>query len=208
MTYRRIIASALALPVVLPMMVALAGESQSPQQLDPSVRRDYSGTMEMPDGIALFNMMMTWVSIAKKNPGDLPHHVKMATGLSEDASKHLVNYVLDLNKRMNKEVNSSVRMLTCTPDVGSRSIPEYALIANTTDDIAEDIYKKYYMIAIAQLPSDEVKALRQLVDSTKLSSSYLATDHSEDYRHRRVEYLREVFQTYCDRYTEFGEAFK
>ncbi|QIB67311.1 hypothetical protein [Kineobactrum salinum] len=199
MTYRRIIARALALPVVLHMMVALAGESQSPQQLDPSVRRDYSGTMEMPDGIALFNLMTTWASVSKRNPDDLPHHVKMVTGLSEKASKHLVNYLLDLNRRMNKEINSSVRMLTCTPNVGSRSISEYALIADTTDDISEGIYKKYYMVAIAQLPQDEIKALGQLVDATKSSSSYLAVNHSEDYHQRPVEYLRQVFQTYCDR---------
>ncbi len=90
-------------------------------------------------------------------------------------------------------------MLTCSPDVGSRIIPEYALIANTTDDIAEGIYQKYYMVAIAQLPPDEVKALNRLADTAKLSSSYLAVDHGEDYRQRPVEYLREVFQTYCDR---------
>jgi hypothetical protein len=150
----------------------------------PHIRLEYSGTLDMPDGIALSILHSLLSSVGFDRAVSLAmSNIKVdeATAIS------LVDYLLDLGSRLVSERVDSEKMIACSSEREARSIEETYQVYSLLDDVRISVYNKYFALAGSELDLEQYRLLRKWLDITKISSSYTQLDYDYLYQTRKSD---------------------
>lgn len=152
----------------IPMILVLAGfavlaNSEGKRPL----HKDYRGP-DMPNGVALR------VARVYLEPTDTAVMlIKSSTAASDATAESLVQYLVQLVVRAERELLQSHRQLACNRTLNDG---EMLRAYNGIEDLRITVYEKYYAIAKAELDPELSSVLQQWLDRVKGSSVYTVRD--------------------------------
>ena len=149
-----------------------------------SVRAEYRGSPELPDGIAFEQFLALVASNGVEHDMALEHVAKaLGVALDEAGQRYAgkrVDYFMKIRQQLLDEKASIRKRVLCTDRYRQRSADDTYRVLNDLDDLNEIIASKYHALSLRELTAIERDRFDEYLQERKLSITYVKTDARRD----------------------------
>lgn len=172
------------------------------------VRKSYSGTTELPDGIA-FKQFLLLVSGSDEDTHQSPYESAATTLVASALGLPLTKQTYPLiQERISlfREALAALRAderraaarMVCAESRVKRTREETYSVLNSVDDVHEIIATQHFLITVAALPKSEGLALRDFLQKVKLGTSYAKLDSSVVFEKQNLD-VHVMVEQHCNK---------
>ena len=177
-------------PVLLPPATARASSNEA--RLDEesrelryrsTIRREYSNTADLPDGVSFSVTLAFLMNMKSSDPAEAMHFVMQKMVVSNVDAGHILDLLSAAHESLRKQVLAKRRDALCagaTPRVFGDEV--YSLFEEL-DDHQDAEAEKLYRSVLEEMSAENAEKFRTWIDGAKLSTVSVRYNHKKHYEY-------------------------
>ena len=156
-------------------------------QLDPTLRRKYANTSDLPDGLAYYSLLGTLSAFNKEKPSMSLSMTRQNMALNETEARTFLGLLLGKYEALESEIAKSRAGLLCWNGVPRVSGSEVYAALDAADDLEASISATHLSATRSELTPEQQERLDAWIARAKQTTTVLIYDHRKLYEAEGVD---------------------